>query len=353
MYRKYLLLLLIASLATPLLAQQPNVYPRPSQKAKVFQRIGTTDLEIEYHAPLANGRKVFGGLVVYNEKIHGEPHPWRAGANENTIIRLAHDVQVNGQDLKAGTYGIHIFVSENDWQLVFSNDYENWGSFSYKPDADALRVKLTPEKAPFQEWLSYRFINPKAEEVMVELHWANQRIQFNISTKVQANILADVMKMETKTSAALMAAANASLQLNPDDLNKAMQLTNQALALEANMNAQIFKVRLLEKQGKTTEANAIRARAIENAGPTELFSYAMSLNNEGKQEECLKILNLNLEKHPDHQFTYMGFGHYYRTLKDPRTVEYWKKAYEMAPESAKGFYYYQWGYAASQLDPPR
>ncbi len=37
--------------------------PRQSQKAEVVQRIGITDITIVYHRPLADGRKIWGGLV--------------------------------------------------------------------------------------------------------------------------------------------------------------------------------------------------------------------------------------------------------------------------------------------------
>src|SRR2546428_586987 len=51
--------------------------PRPSQHAVVRQRIGITDITLNYHRPLVNGRKIWGGLVPYGQV-------WRAGANENT-----------------------------------------------------------------------------------------------------------------------------------------------------------------------------------------------------------------------------------------------------------------------------
>jgi hypothetical protein len=53
--------------------------PRDSQHAKVIQRVGITDITINYHRPLVKGRKVWGGLVPYGQV-------WRAGANENTTI---------------------------------------------------------------------------------------------------------------------------------------------------------------------------------------------------------------------------------------------------------------------------
>lgn len=349
MNHKYLILFVFTWLTINLQAQQPILNPRPSQKAKVFQRIGTTDLEIEYHAPLANGRKVFGEVVVYNEKMHGLPHPWRAGANENTIISLGHDVQINGKPLKAGSYGLHIFVSEQRWELAFSTYSEGWGSFAYKAEQDALRVPVVPESAPNQDWLSYRFIEPKGHSATVELHWADQRITFDISTNVDANIIADVNAMTEKSWSALLAAANSTLALNPNDTDKAMSLIDQSLALQSSMSGRMMKVNLLEKQGNNREAEALKEKAIAEANAQELFSYAMSLNNEGEIEEALKLLEMNQERHPEHWYSYMGLGNYYRTREDKRAIDYWRKAHELAPERAKPFAWYQYGYTKAKL----
>ena len=81
--------------------------PRPSQHAVVTQRIGITDITINYHRPLVNGRKVFGGLESYGKV-------WRAGANENTTITFSDPVTIEGNALAAGTYGLHMIPNENE-----------------------------------------------------------------------------------------------------------------------------------------------------------------------------------------------------------------------------------------------
>ena len=67
--------------------------PRQSQHALVSQRIGITDITINYHRPLVDGRKVWGGLVPYGEV-------WRAGANENTTITFSDPVTIEGQSAR-------------------------------------------------------------------------------------------------------------------------------------------------------------------------------------------------------------------------------------------------------------
>src|SRR6202051_1670525 len=43
--------------------------PRPSQHAVVTQRIGITDITVNYHRPLANGRQIWGKLVPFGEVL--------------------------------------------------------------------------------------------------------------------------------------------------------------------------------------------------------------------------------------------------------------------------------------------
>ena len=346
--RIYLTLLALLFTLT-LNAQGPNLYPRPSQLAKVFQRIGTTDLELIYHAPLANGRKIFGDIVPFNDSMNGKPHPWRAGANENTVFKTSHDVTINGRSLKAGTYGLHIFVSKQQWELAFSSNSTAWGSFFYKAEEDVLRVPVTPVKAPNQDWLSYRFTQPRANAVALELHWEETSIQVEIATQVEANILADVMALDDPNWAQLLVAAQHTIALNPKDTDEAMRWVEASISKEAHLNNRLFKSELLVKKGDSKAALQLKKQAIASAPATELFSYAMSLNNKGQDKEALEILALNLKKHPEHWYSQLGYANYYRTHDDKRAIAYHEKAVELAPENAKGFATYQLGYAKSKL----
>src|ERR1700691_462232 len=107
--------------------------PRQSQHAVITQRIGITDITINYHRPLANGRQIWGKLAPYGQV-------WRAGANENTTIAFSDPVTIEGQALDKGTYGLHMIPGENQWTVIFSKNATSWGAFSYKQEEDALRV---------------------------------------------------------------------------------------------------------------------------------------------------------------------------------------------------------------------
>src|SRR5262249_14726071 len=139
--------------AFPMAAQAPLTLPHPSPEASVSQTVGLTELSIHYHRPAANKRKVWGELVPYAQV-------WRRGANENTTFAASSPVKIEGKPLAAGTYGLHMIPTEKEWTVIFSKMSSAWGSFTYDEKEDALRVTVTPTKAPFEERLSYVFSDP-------------------------------------------------------------------------------------------------------------------------------------------------------------------------------------------------
>jgi hypothetical protein len=176
--------LILAYSSTP--AQQDKK-PRTSLKASVMQRIGIdTDIKIDYSRPGVKGRKIWGELIPYGlatvkQNNKTEQIPWRGGANENTTIDFNKDVLVNGNKLPAGKYGLHFIPTENDWTVIFSKNSSSWGSYSYKQDEDALRIKVTPVKAPFQEWLEYGFDDLTGTSATAYLQWEMLKVPFKIS----------------------------------------------------------------------------------------------------------------------------------------------------------------------------
>src|SRR5579864_1840871 len=133
--------------------------PRASQHAMIMQRIGLTDITINYHRPLANGREIWGKVVPYGKV-------WRAGANENTVITFTDPVTIEGQPLEKGTYGLHMIPDQNEWTVIFSKNSASWGSFSYKQDEDALRVNVKPQPAEAHNALAYDFDDVKPDSTV-------------------------------------------------------------------------------------------------------------------------------------------------------------------------------------------
>src|SRR5712672_1249677 len=150
--------------------------PRPSQHAEVIQRIGVTDITISYSRPLANGRKVFGGLETYGKV-------WRAGANENTTISFTDPVTIEGKPLDRGTYGLHMIPTADQWTVIFSKNSTSWGAFTYKPEEDALRINIKPQATDFHNALTYDFDQLKADSAVATMRWEKVAVPFQIAVK--------------------------------------------------------------------------------------------------------------------------------------------------------------------------
>ncbi|MDP5082489.1 MAG: DUF2911 domain-containing protein, partial [Winogradskyella sp.] len=111
--------------------------PQPSPFTKIEQKVGLTDVTLEYSRPSMKGRAVFGNLVPYGKL-------WRTAANKNTIITFSDAVTVDGQTLKAGSYAIFTTPNEKSWEVIFYTDTENWGT-PQKWDDAKVAAKTTVE----------------------------------------------------------------------------------------------------------------------------------------------------------------------------------------------------------------
>ena len=109
----------------------------PSPFSKVEQKVGTTDVTIEYSRPGAKDRKVMGELVPFGKT-------WRTGANSTTKITFSKDVTVEGKELAAGKYVILTVPGQDSWDVEFHTSAEGgWPSFDSKEPK--LKVSVTPQ----------------------------------------------------------------------------------------------------------------------------------------------------------------------------------------------------------------
>ncbi len=117
---KKIVLLLCAVLASSSLEAQINT-PAPSPFSKLEQKVGLTDVTVEYSRPSMRGRTIFGNLVPYSKV-------WRTGANARTKISFSEGVTIDGQELKAGTYAIFTKPSAQSWEVYFYSETQGSGT---------------------------------------------------------------------------------------------------------------------------------------------------------------------------------------------------------------------------------
>ena len=152
--------------------------PRPSPDATVKQYVGVTEITIDYSSPGVKGRKIWGELVPFGEI-------WRTGANEATTITFSDIVKVNGNELPAGTYGLHTIPGENEWEFIFSKDTKLDGSSNFNEENEILRIKAKPEEHHFMERMTFLFTDVTDNSASVNLLWDKLKVSFNIETNTQ------------------------------------------------------------------------------------------------------------------------------------------------------------------------
>lgn len=284
-YASSLALLMLVFFATLLASAQVRT-PRPSPKASVMQTIGVTDVTITYSRPGVKGRTIWGDPLPEQATAKGEAtlddqnirpkgapivpwgHAWRTGANEATQFVVTDDVLINGQPLPAGSYSLHTIPSKNEFTIIFNSVANQWGSFSYDPAKDTLRVKAKSEWVnDTKEWLEY-WIDPISDNsAQVNIRWERLRVPFTVEVK-------DVKALTLQKARAAVAAAKA------DDWRTPLQAANYVLLSENKIDPEAIgwleqsikvretfgnmytKARVLAAQGKTQEAITVGEKAL-------------------------------------------------------------------------------------------
>ena len=327
--------------AVPALAQFKNgsqstalTLPELSQKAVVSQRIGVTDITITYHRPLSKGRKVFGTVVPFGQV-------WRAGANENTTIEVTDPVQIEGQTLDKGVYGLHMIPNEDRWTVIFSKVSSAWGSFSYDEKEDALRVDVKPRSADEHNALTYEFDDLQPDSAVATMMWEKVAVPFRVSVDVNKTAMASVRNqmrgLVRFTWDAWDDAANFILD-NDLDLNEALADIDRSIGVEERFDNYLTKSRVLTSMHKDADADAAFKQAMALATPLQLHVYARTLQNQKKQQEAFAIFRLNAEKHPEKWFVHNGMARVYSSEgKFDEAAKEMQVAYDNAPQQNKPF----------------
>jgi hypothetical protein len=287
--------LAILALGRTVSAQNDLNLPDVSQAAKVKQRIALTDITVNYHRPLVNGRKIWGGLVPY-DKV------WRAGANENTTIEFSDPVWVEGQPLAKGTYGLHMIPNPDSWTVIFSKTNTGWGSYSYKQDEDALRVTVKPKPlAEPKEALEFDFEDLKPDSTALTLKWEKLGIPFTVSIKdadqTLQNIRAQLKGRGQFTWQALDEGAQFCLT-RKINLDEALRWADASIQNEERFDNLSTKADILKALNRPDEAKTAWNRAVEIATPVQLYSYGRRLQSQKQGAEAMEIFQQAAKRFP-------------------------------------------------------
>jgi hypothetical protein len=336
-----MLLLIFAALTS----QGQNITtPRiPSPAASVSQTIGISTVTVDYSRPSVKSRQVWGALVPYgwNKQAFGAGNdaPWRAGANENTVIKLSHSATIEGQTVPPGEYGLFFIINpDNTGEVILSKDSKSWGSFWYDPQRDEMRAKIALRSIPNTELLTYDFQNVTKNSAELVLNWEKMqfpvRIEFAVDEIVMANAMVELKGPTGFNWEGYSSAANYALR-NKVNYDKALVWIGQAIAINSNFTDLSIKSGLLKETGKTAEAESVMKDAVQVGTENELNQYGYQLLNDKEQDKAIAILTLNTQRHPKSANTFDSLGEAYALAGDKKNaIINFKKSLALDPPAA-------------------
>ncbi|HMI65210.1 MAG TPA: DUF2911 domain-containing protein [Cyclobacteriaceae bacterium] len=323
------------------LAQGITLPRIPSPAASVSQTIGISTVNVKYSRPSVKSRIVWGELVPYGWNVQtfgpGNSAPWRAGANENTVIEFSHPAKVEGQEIPAGAYGLFFVINKDDsGEVILSKDTRSWGSFFYDASQDQLKAKIQLRTIPHTEMLTYEFINDTKTSAELVLNWEKKQFPVKIEFAVD-DIVMTYLSSELKGSPGFTwqnfnNAANYALQNNVN-LEKAIAWTDQSLAGGGNrFGTYNIKSGLLRKMGKTPEADKAMADGLAIANENDLNNYGYQLLNQSQQDKAIEILTQCAQRYPKSANAWDSLGEAYAIKGDKKNaITNFKKALSMNP----------------------
>lgn len=340
---RYTAVLLMA--VTSLASRGQNVTtPRvPSPAATVSQTVGISTISVTYSRPSVKGRKIWGDLVPYGWNKQGfglgNDAPWRAGANENTVLHLSHDATVEGHAVPAGDYGLFFVINkDNTGEVVLSKDHRSWGSFFYDPQHDEMRANISLRAIPETEMLTYDFQNITKNSAELVLNWEKMQfpvtIGFPVDDIVMANAAQELKGPTGFNWEGFASAAGYALQ-NKVNYDQALAWIDQAIAMNANFTDLSIRSGLLKATGKDADAEGAMKAAIDVATENELNNYGYQLLAQNQQDKAIEVFVLNTQRHPKSANVFDSLGEAYALKGDKKNaILNFKRSLGMNPPPA-------------------
>ena len=243
-------------------AEEKVEFPQASQHALLKQRVGLTDIEVDYSRPNKNNRVIFGGLVPFDK-------PWRTGANQPTRLKFSAPVKFAEKEVPAGEYVLFTIPGASQWTLVLSKNLNAQNLTDHKAEDEAARVTAKPAlvlAAP-AETFTIGFEDLRANSATFYLEWDKTRVPVKLTTHDVEKVMQGIdaaAKSGKELDANFYYSAGSFYFDQNKDLPQALKWVDQAI--EKNPKAyfmQYKKAQILAKLGNKKEAIAAAEKSIE------------------------------------------------------------------------------------------
>lgn len=319
-------------------------------KAVVSESIGITDISVKYSRPGVKKRegKVWGNIVKYgfgnssfisNQFFSQTGAPWRAGANETTVITFEHDVKIENKPIKAGSYGLFFALWPDSCIVIFSSITTSWGSFYYTPQNDILRVTVKPQTTDFfTEKLKYEFLDQTDSTAILAMLWEKLKIPIAIYVDVSEKVINGFRQKLVGPGGfvypAWTDAANYCFRRNLN-LEEALEWSGRGIngfGGQKTFYSLSTKANILFRLNRPAEADSFMIQSMAYADANQMVGYGRSLLDRGKKKEAMDIFTDNYKKHGDVFTVNVGFARGHAGIGDfAKALAYAEKALKQAP----------------------
>ena len=255
--------------------------PQPSPLGMVSQRVGLTDVAIEYSRPGVKGRTIFGDLVAFGKT-------WRTGANSNTKVTFSSDVIIDGQTLKAGSYGLYSVPNKDSWEVMFYTESDNSGVPRDWDDSKvAAKTTVNVQAFPINvETLTISINDVTSTTAVLGILWEKTyvAVTFEVPTDEMVSATIDAVMAATPKAGDYY---NAAIYYNQQDIDikranewmeKAMSLTEKPAFWQLRQQSLIYA-----KMGDSEKAIAVAEKSLELSKEAGNEAY-IKMNTESLSE---------------------------------------------------------------------
>lgn len=200
--------------------------PMASPLAKMEQKVGLTDIKIEYFRPSKNNRTIFGDVVPFGEM-------WRTGANENTKFTTPDPLVFGKDTLKAGTYAIFTIPNKDNWEVIFYAELGNWGTPDNFDETKVALRRTVPVIAlnDVTETFTISIENPTTDKADLTMSWDKTRVALSFNVPTATKMSANIDKVMAGPSANDYYASAEFYFKEKKDMKKALEWINKAVEI--------------------------------------------------------------------------------------------------------------------------
>jgi Protein of unknown function (DUF2911) len=237
----------LASIGSIAAAQAVPEVPQPSPHARIEQRVGITDVTLDYSSPGVKGRKIWGEVVPYDKT-------WRAGANQPTKLTVSRDFSFGGTAVPAGSYSLFMTPGKASWTVMLN---KNLTASQDEHDAkdDVAKITVKPAALPaLRERLRYTLDDTQDDRTMLDLEWERVRIQVPITIDTRGLVTAGIDKAIADAWRPYV--TSASYLLDAGQLDRALELIDKSIAMHPAWRSEWLRAQIQHKKANKAEATA-------------------------------------------------------------------------------------------------